>query len=88
MSNYSEDPSMVRVDFFKQSGKWYCTEAVKWTGEWKGDKQDIHESFKQSLRDHFKDTPNRLSDMEAICLAPYHEYTHPIQVKAGSWKLN
>lgn len=86
--NYSEDPSMVRVDFFKQSGKWYTTEAVKWTGNWRGEAQDINEAFKQSLRDHFKDTPNRLSDMDAICLDPYHEYCHPIQIKASSWKLN
>ena len=27
---YSEDDSMVRVDFFKTSGRWYTTEAVKW----------------------------------------------------------
>ena len=32
---YSEDETMVRVDFFKPSGKWYTTEAVKWTGAWK-----------------------------------------------------
>lgn len=85
MSNYSDDPAMVRVDFFKSSGKWYETEAVKWTGEWKGDKQLIHDAFKKSLKDHFKDYPDRLSDMDAICLEPYHEYSHPIQVKNGGW---
>lgn len=86
---YSDDSSMVRVDFFKPSGKWYCTEAVKWTGEWIGandKKQDIFEAFKQSLRDHFKDNPNRLSDMDAICLEPYHEWEHPIQLKNGAWR--
>ena len=88
MSNYSDDPEMVRVDFFKPSGKWYCTEAVKWTGEWKGTMQLIHDAFKKSLQDHFKDVPDRLSDMDAICLDPYHELSHPIQLKAGSWKLN
>jgi len=29
MSHYSNDPAMVRVDFWKTSGKWYTTEAVK-----------------------------------------------------------
>ncbi len=85
---YSTDSSMVRVDFFRPNGKWYCTEAVKWTGEWIGandKKQDIFEAFKQSLKDHFKDNPNRLSDMDAVCLEPYHEWTHPIILKNGSW---
>lgn len=79
---YSEDPSMVRVDFFKTSGKWYVTKAIKWTGEWEGTKQLIHDAFAQSLRDNLGD---RLKDMDAICLEPYHEYTHPIQIKNGKW---
>ncbi len=86
MTHYSNDPEMVRVDFFKASGKWYTTEAVKWTGKWKGSEQLIHDSFKQSLQDHFKFDPDRLSDMDVICLEPYHSHAHPIQLKAGSWK--
>lgn len=85
---YSDDEAMVRVDFFKPKGKWYCTEAVKWTGEWSGDVKKlgkaclIHEAFKQSLRDHFK-YGSRLEGMDAICLEPYHENSHPIIIKAG-----
>ena len=86
MSNYSDDASMVRVDFFKPQGKWYTTEAVKWTGKWKGEHQSIHCAFAQSLRDHFKDKPDRLSDMDAVCLEPYHEHEHPIMLKQGKWK--
>lgn len=84
---YSADETMVRVDFFKPSGKWYTTEAVKWTGDYRFEtrKKLIHESFAKSLRDHFQDTPNRLSDMDAICLHPYHKHEHPIQLKAGRW---
>ena len=82
---YTEDPSMVRVDFFKSTGKWYTTEAVKWTGSWKGSEQLIHNAFAQSLRDHFKERPTRLSDMDAICLHPYYEMEHPIQIKSGGW---
>jgi len=89
MSYYSDDPAMVRVDFWKPSGKWYTTESVKWTGKYRkknnDDGWDIHEQLAKSLRDHFKDTPDRLSDMDATCLEPYHEYSHPIQLKAGSW---
>lgn len=83
---YSEDPAMVRVDFFKPSGKWYCDEAVKWTGMWTGDNnrggQSIHEAFAQSLRDHLG---NRLSDMDAVCLYPYHEHSHPLCIRNGGW---
>jgi hypothetical protein len=80
---YSADDEMVRVDFFKPSGKWYTTEAVEWTGDWKGEGgMSIHEAFAKSLRDHLGD---RLSEMDAICLEPYHEFSHPIQIKNGGW---
>ncbi len=95
MSHYSDDPAMVRVDFWKSSGKWYTTEAVKWSGKWHGSIKDgictqqetqyIFDAFAQSLREYFKDNPDRLSDMDATCLEPYHEHSHPIQLKAGSW---
>lgn len=77
---YSSDDAMVRVDFFKPSGKWYCTEAVKWTGKY--DHGLIHEEFAKSLRDHLG---GRLSDMDAVCLEPYHINEHPIQIKVGGW---
>jgi hypothetical protein len=79
---YSEDDSIVRVDFFKSSGKWYTTEAVKWTGEWKNEDHLIHEEFAKSLRDALG---NRLKDMDAICLEPYYECPFPIQIKHGGW---
>lgn len=82
---YTEDASMVRVDFFKESGKWYTTEAVKWTGGWNSKNVMIHDAFVQSLRDHFKDAPNRLSDMDAVCLHPYHERPYPLCIRKGGW---
>lgn len=82
MGNYSDNESSVRVDFFKPSGKWYTTEAVQWTGEWNKDTL-IHEAFAQSLRDHLK---GRLSGLDAICLDPYHELSHPICIKNGGWE--
>lgn len=78
--NYSNDESMVRVDFFKPSGKWYTTEAIKWTGGYKG--VCIHTALSQSLRDALGD---RLSEMDAVCLEPYHEYSHPVMIKNGGW---
>lgn len=80
--NYSDDPRMVRVDFFKPSGKWYTTEAVLWTGRYLGGL--IHEQFAKSLNDHFGEE-QRLREMDAICLEPYHINAHPIQIKNGMW---
>lgn len=83
MSHYSDDPAMVRVDFWKPSGKWYDTEAVKWIGNgFTVDAPLIHDQFKESLRQHLGD---RLSEMDATCLHPYHKNSHPIQIKAGGW---
>jgi hypothetical protein len=76
---FTTDERMVRVDFFKPSGKWYTTEAVKWTGHY--DKGLIHREFAQSLKDHFFGAPaRRLSGMLAVCLEPYHQHTHPIML--------
>ena len=78
---YSDDDSIVRVDFFKASGKWYETEAVKWTGSY--DEGLIHDEFAKSLRDHLED--DRFKEMDAVCLEPYHAHGYPIQIKAGGW---
>ena len=77
MSNYTENPKMVRVDFWKPSGKWYATEAVEWV-EYTGDHL-IREVFHESLRRHFGDKP-RLTGLRATCLEPYHEHGHPISL--------
>lgn len=86
MSNYSDQANSVRVDFFKDTGKWYVTEAVLWK-TWKGKLEEggmlIHTAFAEALRDHLIQ-PNlklRLAGMTAVCLEPYHEYSHPIMLK-------
>ena len=81
MSNYSDDPTMVRVDFFRPSGKWYTTEAVKWVGGWSKN-VCIWGAYKKALIAHFKDIP-RLDDMVAVCLEPYHEYGFPLMMKVS-----
>jgi len=78
MPGYSADDSMVRVDFFKESGKWYMTEAVKFIDY---ARDDIQAAFRDSLREHFKDNPSRLKGMTAVCLEPYHKWAHPLMIK-------
>lgn len=83
MSNYTENEASVRVDFFKPSGKWHTTEAVIWTGEYSNSL--IHDEFKKSLRDHFREQTTRLSEMDAVCLKPYHENCYPLCIRKGGW---
>lgn len=71
MTHYSEDPSLVRVDFFKPSGKFYATEAVKF-GPYEG---DIHSAFKSSLKTHLQ---GRMKGMTAVCVDPCHISAHPL----------
>lgn len=77
---YSTEEDMVRVDFFKESGKWYTTEAIKWTGGYRD--CCIIDAFSASLRNALG---GRLSDMDAVCLEPYHEHSHPLKIKNGGW---
>lgn len=74
---YCDNPAMVRVDFFKESGKWYTTESIRWLHY---DHEDIHASFLESLREHLlqKDGTTRLQGMTAVCLSPYHKNAFPL----------
>lgn len=75
MSHYSDNPAMVRVDFFKISGKWYATEAIKWV-DYDG---AIDRAFAKSLKAALlrEDGSVRYSGMTAVCLEPYHEHAYP-----------
>jgi len=72
--NYSNNPRMVRVDFFKESGKWYTTEQMEWLYH---DGMLIHDAFLHCLRQNFN---GHYSDMTAVCLQPYHEHEHPLMI--------
>ena len=82
MTHYSESENSVRVDFFKESGKWYTTEAVKWDNDiYKG---LINECFKTALIRHLKSESGfRLSGMIAVCLDPYHEHSFPLMCRVA-----
>lgn len=78
MSGYSNNPSMVRVDFFKSSGKWYTTEEMLWLEYKANPVKGIHDIFLESLNKAF---PTNYRSFDAVCLEPYHEHSHPIQIK-------
>jgi len=92
MSHYSEDEDSVRVDFFREGGKWYTTEAVKWTGPYTGTVGSvivlIHDAFAISLGNYFSREEHsserwRLEDMVAVCLEPHHEQRAPAHDARG-----
>ena len=81
---YDRDESMVRVDFFKPSGKWYSTEAIKWI-TWNGaERLDhgphmlIHDAFREALSKDLQASKLMQDGMFAVCLDPYHEFSFPI----------
>lgn len=78
MSHYSNDSHMCRVDFWKDSGKWYTTEAVSFEGLY--DDNLIHEAFRKALDRHFEGS-GRLNGLRATCLEPYHVHSHPISLE-------
>ena len=79
MSHYSDDPAMVRVDFFKADDngrprKYGTTEAIKWIGY---DDPLIQGAFLKSVVAHVGNS-NRLAGMVAVCLNPYHAHSFPL----------
>ena len=79
--NFSLQPSHVRVDIFKPSGKWFETiELVMDMKKW--DRETlIHDSFREVLHKKLGDT--HLNGMYAVCLEPYHECAHPLMIIIG-----
>ena len=75
--NYSNNPNHVRVDFFKESGKWFDTVEIPWLEEYYED-GDIHDALIRSI--HAK-IGFSYSGMDAVCLEPYHKYSHPIMLR-------
>ena len=71
--NYSDSSAMCRVDFFKDSGKWYCTEAVDFTGFF------TDAGIDGAVRRHLRRTDGtvRLEGMTAVCLEPALEHQFP-----------
>jgi len=84
MTHYSEDPSHVRVDIFKPSGKWYTTVEICWdrylTYE-DGKYESIGDTFDRICRE--KGWHEVFDGMIAVCLEPYHEHAHPLMIRLG-----
>ena len=90
---FSTNDKMVRVDVFKESGKWYLTTELFWDRynsyipEEDQNNEDlmagklvetIHDTFERLALKQFA---GRYQGMIAVCLEPYHEYAHPLMIR-------
>lgn len=81
MTHYSENPGMVRVDYFKPGGKWYMTEAHDMYDYWDSPKRlglTLHEAIEEMLRRDDAWRPH----FTIVILQPYHVNSHPVMIPA------
>lgn len=76
MTHYTDNPGMVRVDYFKPSGKWYMTEAHDMSDYYND--PDIHRAIEAMLE---RDGRN-LKHFTRVILEPYHRNAYPIMLVA------
>lgn len=76
MTNYSNNPGSVRVDYFKPRGKWYETLEVDMRGFYTG---QIHDCVRGAVMKSYPDF--NFDSWIVVCLEPYHEHSHPVMFK-------
>lgn len=76
MTHYANNPGMVRVDYFKPSGKWYMTEAHDMSGYY--NEPDIFLAVEKALRDAGRWKPH----FTIVVMEPYHKNAYPIMITA------
>ncbi len=72
MTNYSDNPGHVRVDYFKASGKWYMTEMLDMSGYY--DWFDLHYAIRYAMEVQEMWRPR----FTQVILHPYNENAYPI----------
>lgn len=77
---YTTEEGMVRVDFFKPSGKWYMTEAVDMSTWY--DVPNIHDAVGRALNASRPVAAGWWTQFTVVVAEPYHVYAHPVMIKA------
>lgn len=75
--NYSENSGSVRVDFFKESGKWYMTEALDMNEFW-----DYGIWCGEAVEAALEAQGRNLKSFTRVVLEPYHKNGYPIILAA------
>lgn len=71
---FTTKEGMVRVDRFKERGKWYDTHEVDMSKHYNAD--SIHDALEECLR---RDGVS-LDGFVFVCLEPYHKFSHPVML--------
>lgn len=71
---YSVSDSVVRVDRFRLSGKWYDTLAVDM------ERFYTHYGVKEALQEAMRAAGHNYLDWIVVCLEPYHQNSHPVSL--------
>jgi len=74
---FTMNNNMVRVDFFRKSGKWYSAVSLNWDTYESKEGELIYDIFRRCLKEQY---PNSFIDMWAVCLKPYHIHSHPLMI--------
>lgn len=77
MTNYSAKSSVVRVDYFKPSGKWYMTEALDMTGFF-----DYGIYPAEAVRAALVKAGRLCPGLNKVVIDPYVESSYPVMIPA------
>ena len=75
--NYSLNPTQCRVDFFKDTGKWYDTVVLNMGVTEEEYNAYLPTEFARQLTIQY---PTTYKGMIAVCLEPYSAHSHPVYV--------
>lgn len=72
---YSIHDSHVRVDRFKERGKWYDTIVINMVNHYEA--PCLNDCIEKLL----KEDGYEMEGWIYVCLEPYHQYSHPVMLK-------
>lgn len=82
MTHYSNDPSNVRVDFFKESGKWYMTEQLDMNAHYND--KFVQDAVADALDESRPERePRWWRNFIVVVNEPYHHNAYPVMFIGG-----
>lgn len=84
MTNYSVNPGHVRIDFFKESGKWYMTEVLDMSKDYDTGITPKDAVISAMRRTERHDALLNNKDFHIVVLEPYHKSAYPVMFPTGN----
>jgi hypothetical protein len=79
VTNYSNNPGMVEVQFFKTSGKWYMSEAVDMSKHYED--LNIFDAVRESIREGHERGQSWMDQFVTVVQNPYHKNAYPVMLQ-------